>query len=324
MAKSSIINKKVLTIAIFVVIAIAVGVVVYMLTRPKANLNAPYNNSYDLINDTDYLQVQKYHNIVEGYLETCYAEITDEQANTNNIDKTEIKLTISKYQTINKVLDTYKTLDTTFLKTMAFACDSDGKMLQVQQNMTASYETLLDKLTNCVAHINSYLVEHKAKDKAYTQLYREIANYNIFYFEYLTELSNFYDYASQIFENYLVNTFDVNPISKQNIKTGVVWAKEIIANIVNYNAEFCTIENLTNSSTKLQTFTTSVIVEKSNYYSEQKSNYDTILNSMKNLDIVELVRAVARLNHKVFIEGLETEEQKTNATTLCSGYFGVN
>lgn len=323
MAKSSFINKKVLTIAIIVVLAIAVGVVIFILTRPKADLEAPYNNSYDLVTNTDYLQVEKYHDIIEGYLNNCYDNISEEQANTNNIDKTEIKLTINKYQTVKKVLATYKTLDVSFLNTMAYTCDSDGKMLEVQQNMSKSYDNVLVELGDCVAHINSYLVEHKAKDKAYTQLYREIVNYTVFYFEYLTELSNFYDYASQVFEKYLVNTFDVNPISKQNIRTGAIWAKEILANVITYNAEFCTIETLLSSVSKLESFTTSAIIGKNNYYGEQRANYDKILKSMQGLDTVELVKAVARLNHKVYIEGLETDEQKTNATTLCSGYYGV-
>ena len=324
MAKSSFINKKVLGIMIFIVLAVGIGVAVFMLTRPKADLEAPYNNTYDLTINSDYKQVQQYHNIIAVHLDACNKNITEEQANTNLINKADIQLTIDMYSVIESVNASYEVLNVNFLQNFAFTQDSDGQMIKVQQAMTESYNALLEKLASCTTHINTYLLEHKITGKAYTQIYREIANYTVFYLDYMTELTNFYYLAGQIYQNYLVPSFEVNPLNKQNVQSITVWAKELVANIAieDYNEEFCSITTLKDSALKLNLFSITKFVSGQTYFA-QKAVYDELLKCFSDISGEELIKAVARQNHKVFIEGLETAEQKTSATKICTDYFGL-
>lgn len=310
MAKNTFINKKFLIICLFLIFAIAGGVGLYFLLKPKADLKAPYNNTMQLIINEDYNYVTEYNQTIIDYFNN-YLDLT------NN----EYKLNEQKYESLNNILKIYNSINNQLIENFIFTKDYDNKMVQTQRSMTESYEKVLENVSICKNYINSYLTLDKIESYPTNQhIWQMIYNYNQLYFNFAKELSNFYFYAGEIFKNYLINTIDVNSLTKQNIQATVNWAKEIVANITGNDAN---VDQCVLSIENLKVFVTTNNNLKSDAYFFNKNYYDNILKCFNKINLSECINHLANNTFDKFASEQTSQEKIEFATKLGREYFLV-
>ncbi len=310
MAKNTFINKKFLIIVLFLIIAVAGGVGLYFLLKPKPDLKAPYNNTYQLTTNDDYNYVLSYNQKILDY----FVDYLD-------LDNEEIANSQDKYLILNDMLSVYDSINNQLLNNLLFTKDYDGKMVDPQRSMSDSYQKVLSNVEICKDYLNTYLTLDKVENYPTNEhIWQMINNYNSLYFDFLNELSNFYYYAGEIFENYLINTIEVNDLTKQNITTTVLWAKEIIFKTTSSEAN---VLNLSISSENLRLFVSRNNGLKRDEYFVNKTYYDNLLKCFKNISLEDCIKNLTDDTYQQFVEGQTSQEKMEFATTLGKMYFLV-
>ena len=316
MAKSSFINKKALLILFIIAVLVAGGIGIYFLVKPKVDLDAPFNNFYELMTNDDYKQVQSYNEKIYNYLLTC------EDRTTNQTEKDEIGKFKVTYSQIQNAFLVYNNIKDILLDNLIFTKDNDGNMLKIQQNMTNSYKEVLSNVKNCKIYLDNYLIDSKVdiNNKSNKIVMDLITNYNnIHYFKYLNSLSNFYNIASQIYQNYLTMTYKVNRLSGYVVNTTCVWQQKLMQKITDVNSN---AEQINVSQTKLTNFQNTQMEKSKNYYNNQ-TNYDNLLDIFYNIKFDKCIDNLANNTYSNFVESQQTENLKNKAKVLGEDFFLV-
>lgn len=308
MSKSGLFNKKFIIIAISILVIIAIVVGCVFIFRPKVDLSAPYNDTYSLVYDEDYNYVIERNN-----------SIYDTLSGLTNVSSEDYQSKVQAFGDINTLLQTITGNDTFILENLLFTEDKDGNMLALQQDLSETRDDITDKIEDCKNYIDQYLT-----DSAISQYpdddatFRYVQNYYTYYISFATSLTSYYRLLADVVENYLVDTFAINPLTKYNIKSLNYWADSICQYYSTLEVEQST---LSSSIENLVRFENSIILDDKTYI-QNTSDYDELLSNFSVLDFNSVIDNLAKNTFDDYIASLEGE-LSTSAETLKNNYFLV-
>lgn len=312
MTKSSFINKKALLTIFIVIFVIAGGVGLYFLLRPKVDLTAPYNDFYSYSINKDVKTVTAQKNQIDGYLSSCISRESEQEQKNKFQD---IK---NRYENISSIENVYENIEPELLNNLPFTKDNDGKMLKIQQNMSKCYKNLTKYASDCISFYDTYLTSQTIQDKNNYHIIQIIESYNTTYYKYLNELSNFYNYACQIFARYLTPSYQANRLSSYLYTTIGGWQDGIVTNICGENY------NYTQNAKSLQNLSIFITnyIDTTSYYKLQTS-YDELLDNFDGIDVNLCTEKLATNSYVSFISEQQTDELKEKLNTLGKQFFLV-
>ena len=308
MSKSGLFNKKFIIIAISILVIIAIVVGCVFIFRPKVDLSAPYNDTYSLVYDEDY-------NYVIERDEAVY----DTLSSLTNVSSEDYQSTVQSFRDINILIQTITDNNTFILENLLFTEDKDGNMLALQQDLSETRDDITDKIEDCKNYIDQYLTDsaiNQYPDDDAT--FRYVQNYYTYYISFATSLTSYYRLLSDVVENYLVDTFAINPLTKYNIKSLNYWADSICQYYSTLEVEQST---LSSSIENLVRFENSIILDDKTYI-QNTSDYDELLSNFSVLDFNSVIDNLAKNTFDDYIASLEGE-LSTSAETLKNNYFLV-
>ena len=308
MSKSGLFNKKFIIIAISILVIIAIVVGCVFIFRPKVDLSAPYNDTYSLVYDEDY-------NYVIERDEAVY----DTLSSLTNVSSEDYQSTVQAFRDINTLIQTITDNNTFILENLLFTEDKDGNMLALQQDLSETRDDITDKIEDCKNYIDQYLTDsaiNQYPDDDAT--FRYVQNYYTYYISFATSLTSYYRLLSDVVENYLVDTFAINPLTKYNIKSLNYWADSICQYYSTLEVEQRT---LSSSIENLVRFENSIIFDDKTYI-QNTSDYDELLSNFSVLDFNSVIDNLAKNTFDDYIASLEGE-LSTSAETLKNNYFLV-
>lgn len=311
MAKSSFINKKVVIFFVVIIVLAGIGFAIYHFTKPKVDLEAPYNNYYDLTTNSDFDLVNSYNAKVTSYLNSCL--LTE----TNQETKTEIQFYLNTYKTLNNISTRLKLLNDIVINNIAFTYDYDGKMLEVQQNMTKSYNAVLEKIADCKTYIQKYLADEKVENINNSQLFSYSKNYVSYYFAYFNEYTTFYAYVGEVFKTYTKDSFDVNQTARYAVKSITNWTNSLAQKVTNWQDEY-TFDDINKSLNNLVDF-------EYYYITLSMYKYDTSFDFsiFDSFDFNTVILHLTNNTQTNFVASQQTDELKTKLTSLFVNFFKV-
>ena len=309
MSKSSFINKKALLIIFIVILIVAGGVGLYFLLRPKVDLTAPYNDFYSYSTNKDIQSVNSQKNQIDSYLSSCISRESEQEQKNKFQD---IK---NRYTNISSMQSIYDSLSPALLKNLPFTKDNDDKMLKTQQNMSKSYKNLSNLANDCISFYNTYLTEQSVLGKNNYHMIQTIKSYNDIYYNYTDELSNFYNYACQIFASYLTPSYQANRLSHYSYVTIGGWQDNIVTNICgesyDYNQNVKSLQNLSNFIANY--------IDTTKYY-ETQTSFDELLDNFDGVDVNVCAERLATNSYSGYVSE-QTDELKEKLTTLGKKFF---
>lgn len=308
MSKSGLFNKKFIIIAISILVIIAIVVGCVFIFRPKVDLSAPYNDTYSLVYDEDY-------NYVIERDEAVY----DTLSSLTNVSSEDYQSTVQAFRDINTLIQTITDNNTFILENLLFTEDKDGNMLALQQDLSETRDDITDKIEDCKNYIDQYLTDsaiNQYPDDDAT--FRYVQNYYTYYISFATSLTSYYRLLADVVENYLVDTFAINPLTKYNIKSLNYWADSICQYYSTLEVEQST---LSSSIENLVRFENSIILDDKTYI-QNTSDYDELLSNFSVLDFNSVIDNLAKNTFDDYIASLEGE-LSTSAETLKNNYFLV-
>ena len=308
MSKSGLFNKKFIIIAISILVIIAIVVGCVFIFKPKVDLSAPYNDTYSLVYDEDY-------NYVIERDEAVY----DTLSSLTNVSSEDYQSTVQAFRDINTLIQTITDNNTFILENLLFTEDKDGNMLALQQDLSETRDDITDKIEDCKNYIDQYLTDsaiNQYPDDDAT--FRYVQNYYTYYISFATSLTSYYRLLADVVENYLVDTFAINPLTKYNIKSLNYWADSICQYYSTLEVEQST---LSSSIENLVRFENSIILDDKTYI-QNTSDYDELLSNFSVLDFNSVIDNLAKNTFDDYIVSLEGE-LSTSAETLKNNYFLV-
>ena len=308
MSKSGLFNKKFIIIAISILVIIAIVVGCVFIFKPKVDLSAPYNDTYSLVYDEDY-------NYVIERDEAVYDTLSD----LTNVSSEDYQSTVQAFRDINTIIQTITDNNTFILGNLLFTEDKDGNMLTLQQDLSETRDDITDKIEDCKNYIDQYLTDsaiNQYPDDDAT--FRYVQNYYTYYISFATSLTSYYKLLADVVENYLVDTFAINPLTKYNIKSLNYWADSICQYYSTLEVEQST---LSSSIENLVRFENSIILDDKTYI-QNTSDYDELLSNFSVLDFNSVIDNLAKNTFDDYIASLEGE-LSTSAETLKNNYFLV-
>lgn len=308
MSKSGLFNKKFIIIAISILVIIAIVVGCVFIFKPKVDLSAPYNDTYSLVYDEDY-------NYVIERDEAVY----DTLSSLTNVSSEDYQSTVQAFRDINILIQTITDNNTFILENLLFTEDKDGNMLALQQDLSEIRDDITDKIEDCKNYIDQYLTDsaiNQYPDDDAT--FRYVQNYYTYYISFATSLTSYYKLLADVVENYLVDTFAINPLTKYNIKSLNYWADSICQYYSTLEVEQST---LSSSIENLVRFENSIILDDKTYI-QNTSDYDELLSNFSVLDFNSVIDNLAKNAFDDYIVSLEGE-LSTSAETLKNNYFLV-
>lgn len=308
MSKSGLFNKKFIIIAISILVIIAIVVGCVFIFKPKVDLSAPYNDTYSLVYDEDY-------NYVIERDEAVY----DTLSSLTNVSSEDYQSTVQAFRDINTLIQTITDNNTFILENLLFTEDKDGNMLALQQDLSKTRDDITDKIEDCKNYIDQYLTDsaiNQYPDDDAT--FRYVQNYYTYYISFATSLTSYYRLLADVVENYLVDTFAINPLTKYNIKSLNYWADSICQYYSTLEVEQST---LSSSIENLVRFENSIILDDKTYI-QNTSDYDELLSNFSVLDFNSVIDNLAKNTFDDYIVSLEGE-LSTSAETLKNNYFLV-
>ncbi len=308
MSKSGLFNKKFIIIAISILVIIAIVVGCVFIFKPKVDLSAPYNDTYSLVYDEDY-------NYVIERDEAVYDTLSD----LTNVSSEDYQSTVQAFRDINTLIQTITDNNTFILENLLFTEDKDGNMLALQQDLSETRDDITDKIEDCKNYIDQYLTDsaiNQYPDDDAT--FRYVQNYYTYYISFATSLTSYYRLLADVVENYLVDTFAINPLTKYNIKSLNYWADSICQYYSTMEVEQST---LSSSIENLVRFENSIILDDKTYI-QNTSDYDELLSNFSVLDFNSVIDNLAKNTFDDYIASLEGE-LSTSAETLKNNYFLV-
>ena len=308
MSKSGLFNKKFIIIAISILVIIAIVVGCVFIFKPKVDLSAPYNDTYSLVYDEDY-------NYVIERDEAVY----DTLSSLTNVSSEDYQSTVQSFRDINILIQTITDNNTFILENLLFTEDKDGNMLALQQDLSETRDDITDKIEDCKNYIDQYLTDsaiNQYPDDDAT--FRYVQNYYTYYISFATSLTSYYKLLADVVENYLVDTFAINPLTKYNIKSLNYWADSICQYYSTLEVEQST---LSSSIENLVRFENSIILDDKTYI-QNTSDYDELLSNFSVLDFNSVIDNLAKNTFDDYIVSLEGE-LSTSAETLKNNYFLV-
>lgn len=308
MSKSGLFNKKFIIIAISILVIIAIVVGCVFIFKPKVDLSAPYNDTYSLVYDEDY-------NYVIERDEAVY----DTLSSLTNVSSEDYQSTVQAFRDINILIQTITDNNTFILENLLFTEDKDGNMLALQQDLSEIRDDITDKIEDCKNYIDQYLTDsaiNQYPDDDAT--FRYVQNYYTYYISFATSLTSYYKLLADVVENYLVDTFAINPLTKYNIKSLNYWADSICQYYSTLEVEQST---LSSSIENLVRFENSIILDDKTYI-QNTSDYDELLSNFSVLDFNSVIDNLAKNTFDDYIVSLEGE-LSTSAETLKNNYFLV-
>ncbi len=308
MSKSGFFNKKfiLITLSILVIIAIVVGFI--FLFRPKVDLNAPYDDTYSLVNNEDFNYVVEQNENIYQIINT----LTDASSESYGT----IKQSFYDINTINSIILQQKQF---LLENLLFTEDKDNNMLELQKNISKKRDELSQNIEDCKAYIDQYLtnsaVEIYPNDDA---TFNYIVNYYDYYTTFSLNLTSYFKLISDVFDNYLIDTFTVNPLSKANLKSLMYWAEKICDNYVNSDIEK---NALTQATSHVVDFENSLVLDDATYF-ENTAYYDELLSNFDVLSFNDIIDNLAKNTFDEYIASLQGE-QNTSAYALKNNFYFV-
>ncbi len=308
MSKSGFFNKKFIIIALSILVVIAIVVGCILLFRPKVDLKAPYNDTYSLVYDEDF-------NYVIEQNKNIY-EIMDTLTNVESENYETIKQTFSD---INSLSDSILSQKEFLLENLLFTVDKDGKMLDLQKSVSQKRDELTQNIEDCKTYIDQYLTDEatgKYPDDDATFGY--IENYYGYYTTFSLNLTNYFKLISDVFENYLTDTFAVNSLSKANIKSLTYWVDKLCDNYTNPGIDK---QALTLATQKAMKFERAIKLDDKTYF-ENTKYYDGLLSNFNNLDFNAIIDNLAKNTFDEYVASLQGE-QNASALALKNNFYLV-
>ena len=315
MSKSSFINKKFVVIVFLLIFAVGIGVGVYFLLKPKADLKAPYNDTYAILNNQDVDVVLNYNNKLNGILIQTFINPGDKAA--------KLELLLTKYSYFEEIESDYLKLNAFLLDNLMFTKDHDGKMQELQKQMHDSYEDILEKTANCMSYINLYLTDAKIQSyQSNDLLWQRIYNYTVLHEEFMEEFAEFYKHAGQICKNYLAKSTTANPLSVNYINIATAWADGIVENIIDLGEQESHI-SISSSKTILNNFINRNRNLTPEDYFENLEVYNNLFDKLNTLNFEDVISSLANSTYSDYVNSIDDEQQKSNAEYLGKNYFLV-
>lgn len=309
MSKSGFFNKKFIIIAISIILVIAIVVGCVFLFSPKVDLDAPYNDTYSVTQSDDY----SYMFNKNQYVYTVLGEL-------NGVENENFDSVVQAFFDINTTLQLLSYQNEFLLKNLLFTQDKDSKMLKLQQDISNKRKDIEEIMQNSKVYIEQYLTsEAIATYPDDNATFTRIQNYfNEFYKDFAKNLTSYYKMIADVFDRYLVDTFEVNNLTKRDVLSLCYWADKLceyyFGGEVDQNA-------LSSSVQKLGNFSNSLSITNSQKYTDDMSKYDAILANFNKLNFDEVIDNLAKNTYDEYIASLG-EEQSACATALKS-YFMV-
>ncbi len=308
MSKSGFFNKKFIIITLSVLLVIAIVVACILLFRPKVDLKAPYDDTYSLVYDEDF-------NYVIEQNKNIY-EIMDSLTNVESENYGTVKQTFSD---INSLSDSILSQKEFLLENLLFTEDKDGEMLDLQKSVSKKRDELSQNIEDCKTYIDQYLTDEatsKYPDDDATFGY--IQNYYGYYTTFSLNLTNYFKLISDVFENYLVDTFTVNPLSKAYLKSLTYWVDKLCDNYTNPDIDK---QALTLATQKAMKFERAIKLDDKTYF-ENTKYYDGLLLNFGKLDFNAIIDNLAKNTFDEYIATLQGE-QNASALALKNNFYLV-
>ena len=309
MSKSGFFNKKFIIIAISIILVIAIVVGCVFLFSPKVDLDAPYNDTYSVTQSDDY----SYMFNKNQYVCTVLGEL-------NGVENENFDSVVQAFFDINTTLQLLSYQNEFLLKNLLFTQDKDSKMLKLQQDISNKRKDIEEIMQNSKVYIEQYLTsEAIATYPDDNATFTRIQNYfNEFYKDFAKNLTSYYKMIADVFDRYLVDTFEVNNLTKRDVLSLYYWADKLCEY---YSSGEVDQNALSLSVQKLGNFSNSLSITNSQKYTDDMSKYDAILANFNKLNFDEVIDNLAKNTYDEYIASLG-EEQSACATALKS-YFMV-
>ena len=295
------INKKGFIVLLVLILVVALGVGLFFILQPKADLEAPYQNTYELVHNKDLSFINQRNVKIQSLLE-------NELSGLQNETKAQTTDEFVVFNFTNEILSTQNDV---LLKNLKFTESKDDGMAKLQKDIKKNFERLNERIKECKKYLSDNLTN---------QLYQKIYNYRFLYEKLVDELTQYYDYMSQIFNSYLSDTVAVNCYTKIAVRTTMAWTREITMHFVNYNEEVAQY-NFLASMNSLRTFNQKHLNEDPLYYLNNKEQCDKIVNNFNQLNFNDCISALAKKQYDEYIETL-ADDAKNCATELKTYFLG--
>ncbi len=291
MAKSGFFNKKFIIISISVIALIALIVGLVLIFRPRVDLNAPYNDTYSLVYDEDY-----------NYILQENSRISQIVSGLDGVESENYSSVKQAFQNFEVLVDVLNSQNTFLLDNLLFTEDKDENMLEIQQNLSQSRDNLTQKIDDCKQYIDQYLSNSAIQNYPDNDaLFIRVNNYYSIYTNFLSNLGEYYSYVSNIVENYLIDNFAINPLTKYNLKSLYLWANRICQNYlssdIDHQVASVSIEDLKN-------FSDSIACDSTTYVLNIDS-YDQLLSNFNVLNFDEIINSLANATFDEYVSSLE-------------------
>ena len=291
------VGKKGLTVLLIVLIVIGLGVGLFLILRPKPDLNAPYNDTYELVHSDSLAYVQKGNKNIKDAL-------IEKEADLQSIETySQTKAKITVYNNVSEILST---LNTTYLDNLKFTENKGDNMANLQQDIKKNYAELKENIESCKTYIETYLTKNQINQYNSESLYQKIYNYKYLYEKLIDSQTKYYEYMSQIFAEYLTDTVMVNRYSKIAVQTTASWARKITEYYLSYKQEDMTQYDFENALSRLNNFANVRSLENTKYIN-QKENCDKIADDFAKVNFDECVNALATYTYETYTTSLEGE-----------------
>ena len=312
MAKGKSVSKRGLIFILVLLLVVGGGFALFFILKPKADLKASYQNTYELVHNQDYSYIKTRNEKIEQVLKNDLTDVSNET-------KAQTIAEITIYNPISGILSQ---TDEFLLKNLMFAQDKDGKMASLQSNIKKTYQNIKDNIAECKQYLETYLTNNQISQYANNEaVYQKIYNYKTFYKKLADNVSKYYEYMSQIVNNYLYDTIEVNSYSKMEITVTCSWARKVTEFYINYNQEEIDEYNFNVSLSKLQTFITNHSNEDGMFYLNNKQDCDKLVKSFANLNFEDCIKALATTSYAEYINTLLGEAKED--AELLKTYFGM-
>ena len=308
MAKSSFINKKFFVIALLLVLLVAGGIGLYYILKPKADTRLAFEQVYEVTQSEDYAYVKQRNNKVCAVLASL---------STSEESYELTKFQFNSFSSINASLDLHNSF---ILDHIMFVNDDDTKLVNLQKEMTKSFETLKQSIHSCKTYVDTYLTNQMIESYTTAQLYLRLYNYKPIYIQYITSLTEFYECIGKLFEGYMYETIAVNPLTKANVFVACSWAKKTANLIAFYKDEYADY-NFTWAIATLSSFSTRAKNTSVSEYVNNKEHYDTFASTLKKVDLNACFEALAKGDYENYANSLEGEDG-ANCLALKSYFLG--
>ena len=301
-------KKKKITIIVFALIFVAVGVFVLIsILNPKPDMQAPYENFYAVVNNENLEIVEKNNDNLINYM--------SEFAETGLISTSTPYMT--KYTVMQKMFNNYTKLDEYIQNNILYLTDYDYKLVHIQKQLTEKHEVVIAKYDACVSHIKTHIVPlRQANNTTSWTMMNAITAYDTLFMDFVGEYAEFYTITTELFANY-TTTIDANPYTRVNLKTVAKWSQKIVENLK--EGKF---DGVVTAVSNLERFTSSVIVSNPSMYYNSFEYFNSLIAKINSMP-EELYAALANDTVETYYTSITDTQVQADTQQVLEEYFEI-